>query len=86
MLGRPPAETVVPIRSMFDLLHPEDRKRARNASFACLTGRTDEYSQEYRIRDERGDWVWVHSRGRVMARDSRGQAPLSLRLKDRPTP
>ncbi|MFZ5494877.1 MAG: PAS domain S-box protein [Verrucomicrobiota bacterium] len=74
MLGEPTQETTQPIRDLFARLHPDDRHRASRATLACLTGRTGEYSEEYRVRDHHGEWLWVHSRGRVTHRDTRGRA------------
>ncbi len=74
MCGGPDLATTLPIRELFATLHPEDRRRASRATLACVMGRTEEYSQEYRVRDHHGEWMWVHSRGRVMSRDDAGRA------------
>ncbi|AOS45093.1 Blue-light-activated protein [Lacunisphaera limnophila] len=74
MLGGPPGETVTPIRELLARVHPDDRRRATKASFDCIAGRTAEYSQEYRFRDQQGEWLWVHSRGRVTGHDEQGRA------------
>ncbi|HEX2862837.1 MAG TPA: PAS domain S-box protein, partial [Lacunisphaera sp.] len=74
MRGGPAQETTCTIRHLFSLLHPEDRPRAAQATLACITGKTEDYSQEYRVRDHHGHWIWVHSRGRVMRRDADGRA------------
>lgn len=74
MLGGPAKESSCSIRSLFALLHPDDRLRASQATFACLSGKTEEYSHEYRVKDHHGHWIWVQSRGRVMRRDSDGRA------------
>ncbi|HEY8995971.1 MAG TPA: PAS domain S-box protein [Lacunisphaera sp.] len=74
MLGGAATITSIPIPDLFSLLHPEDRNRASRATLACLVGKADEYSQEYRVRDHHGEWLWVHSRGRVTARNGRGRA------------
>jgi PAS domain S-box-containing protein len=74
MLGEAAGPTVVTIRRLFARVHGDDRTRAAAATLDCLTGKCEEYSQEYRVRDATGDWIWVHSRGRVLARDGEGRA------------
>jgi PAS domain S-box-containing protein len=74
MSGGPAQATAIHIKELFARLHPEDRNRASRATLACVTGRSEEYSQEYRVRDHHGEWMWVHSRGRVLSRDAAGRA------------
>jgi PAS domain S-box-containing protein len=74
MLGGPVIATSIVVPDLFALLHPDDQKRAARATRACLIGKADEYSQEYRVRDHQAEWLWVHSRGRVTNRDARGRA------------
>ena len=74
MCGGPAHSTNIHIKDLVARLHPEDRNRASRATLACVMGRTEEYSQEYRVRDHHGEWMWVHSRGRVMGRDDAGRA------------
>jgi PAS domain S-box-containing protein len=74
MLGGPSGITTIRIPELFSLLHPDDRNRASRATLACLIGKAGEYSQEYRVRDHHGEWLWVHSRGRVMQLDAKGRA------------
>jgi PAS domain S-box-containing protein len=74
MLGGPIGTTSIVVMDLVALLHPDDRGRAARATRACLIGRAEEYSQEYRVRDHHGEWLWVHSRGRVTHRDAQGRA------------
>ena len=42
-----------------------------------IVGHTDVFESEHRIRNARGEWVWVRSRGKVVERDSAG-SPLRM--------
>jgi len=74
MLGGPAEETHTTIRKVFSLVHPEERAGALQSVQDCLAGRQDGYDREYRIKGVDGGWVWIHSRGRVTARDHLGRA------------
>jgi len=54
--------------------HPEDVSSATGALADHLEGRTPLYQSEYRLRHRDGYWIWVQDRGKVVARDPRGQA------------
>ncbi len=44
-------------------IHPEDTPRVMEAIQAHLQGKTDMYSQVYRVRRSDGSWIWIHDRG-----------------------
>lgn len=46
-----------------ELLHPEDRERARREVLRAIEDRSD-YDIEYRVRAGGGAWVWVAAKGR----------------------
>ena len=50
-------------------IHPDDKDRVLAELNDHLTGKTDEYLIEYRVREKDGDWVWFQDRGRVVERD-----------------
>jgi PAS domain S-box-containing protein/putative nucleotidyltransferase with HDIG domain len=56
------------------LLHPDDRDRTLAALDRHLRGEIESYDVEFRLRAKAGDWRWVRSRGRVVARDGTGRA------------
>jgi PAS domain S-box-containing protein len=56
-----------------DRMHWDDRPRARRIYEDFITGRTDLYECEYRLRYP-GGWLWLHDRGRVVERDVAGRA------------
>ena len=54
------------------LLHPEERERVLAAIKEQMAA-AGAYEMEFRLRTKAGDWRWVLSRGRVVARDARGR-------------
>ncbi|HMO51188.1 MAG TPA: ATP-binding protein [Kiritimatiellia bacterium] len=61
--------------------HPEDIARARGAVDRAVRGESDGFSMRYRALREGakpGEWIVVHSRGRVHARDNNGRATRIL--------
>ncbi|MBI5615871.1 MAG: PAS domain S-box protein [Gammaproteobacteria bacterium] len=59
------------------LVHPDDRQRTDEILQAHLTGRTQFYECEMRMRHKSGAWMWISDRGRVTSRDDEGR-PLVL--------
>ncbi len=69
------SEELVPSQATWEgLLHPEDREEALRRLSECLGGAVDGLEMEFRLRTKSGDWRWVLSRGRVVARDRSGKA------------
>lgn len=66
-------ETHLPER----LVHTEDLPAARLGLSSHLAGATPWYEAEYRLRTKRGEWRWIHDRGRVVERDGDGR-PLRM--------
>ena len=44
-------------------IHPDDQQDERVRFVAALKGEEERYSAEYRLRDDDGNWLWVHTRG-----------------------
>ncbi|MFN7724993.1 MAG: ATP-binding protein [Rubrivivax sp.] len=59
------------------LTHPEDVPAMQAARDAHFRGETPRYENEHRIRHRDGHWVWVLSRGLVVARAADGR-PLRM--------
>lgn len=74
MLGYVPEDIGESVEDWRGLLHPDDRAVAAAADEACLSGRTDQFECEFRMRHKDGSWVWILDRGRVIERDPRGKA------------
>ncbi len=58
-------------------IHPEDLPRVQKLLQEHIVGHTEVFESEHRIRNARGEWVWVRSRGKVVERDGSG-APLRM--------
>jgi diguanylate cyclase (GGDEF)-like protein/PAS domain S-box-containing protein len=68
------AEATFPAETVLDWTHSEDQERFRAALADALKGVRESFVCEYRIPDERGDWIWVHSRGKVTQYAADGRA------------
>ncbi|AFL72621.1 PAS domain S-box protein [Thiocystis violascens] len=55
------------------LAHPDDLLVSEERVAAHLSGRSDRYVCELRMRHRDGHWVWVRDEGRVVARDAAGR-------------
>ncbi|HSJ97028.1 MAG TPA: EAL domain-containing protein, partial [Myxococcota bacterium] len=58
-------------------VHAEDRDVFRAAIGNAMRGVSEEFDCEYRLPNAAGEWIWVHSRGKVTQRDAAGK---SLRM------
>ncbi|MGC8735265.1 MAG: PAS domain-containing protein [Dissulfurimicrobium sp.] len=74
MKGFLPEEVRPSLDFWTELLHPEDKKKTLDTLEGHITGRTEVYDAVYRIRAKNGRWIWIHSRGKAMGRDSDGRA------------
>lgn len=54
------------------MIHADDLSEMQHQLNQHLTGKLDHYQCEYRIRHQRGHWVWVLDRGRIVQRDRSG--------------
>jgi PAS domain S-box-containing protein len=55
------------------LVHPDDDSARAAALDDVLSGRSASYKAEYRMRDGKGQWVWVYSCGQVIEHDASGR-------------
>ncbi|MEQ8909989.1 MAG: PAS domain-containing protein [Vicingaceae bacterium] len=53
-----------------NLLHPKDFEVSAKIIEDHLAGNTDYYDTQFRMRHKNGQWVWVHSRGKVFEWDN----------------
>lgn len=65
------------INDWSDLVHPEDLPLTNERLRAHIEGRTPIFQVEQRLRTKSGEWKWVHTRGKVVARDAEG-TPLRI--------
>jgi PAS domain S-box-containing protein len=76
MLGYEPDTFEHNLETWASLLHPEDRERARDEIFSSLE-RAEPFNVKYRMKNKRGEWQWILSRGRIVERNPDG-SPLRL--------
>ena len=55
-------------------IHPKDKTNTLASLKSHLTGETDIWQKEHRLRRSDGSWVWVLGRGQVVTRDANGRA------------
>jgi PAS domain S-box-containing protein len=74
MLGGEKEETLLSVEKLFDLIHPDHRQFVRDGFAPVLKNEAEFYSVEYRARRKDGNWLWVHTHGKVVERDEAGRA------------
>lgn len=74
LLGATPREAIHRGEEVFDWNHPDDREIFRSALVAAIKGESEFFTAEYRVQNDHGAWVWIHTRGKVTDRDENGQA------------
>ncbi|MGF1545781.1 MAG: PAS domain-containing protein [Thiotrichales bacterium] len=74
MLGHRCDEPAVAIERWRQLIHPEDAVDARAALEAHLAGRSEQFVHEMRMLTNVGEWRWVITSGKVIARAPDGAA------------
>ena len=74
MLGDPPHEATFSADEVLAWNHPEDREVFRVALANAAKGVSEEFDCEYRVPNAAGEWIWVHSRGKITQRDPDGRA------------
>ncbi len=65
------------IQTWEDLAHPRDLEQSTALLQKHFSGELPYYDMECRMKHKDGHWVWIHDRGRLMTRDSKG-APLLM--------
>lgn len=56
------------------VVHKRDLRELTKAWRAHLEGQTELYASDWRLRTSTGEWRWIQSRGKVIARDAAGKA------------
>lgn len=77
ILGYRQDEACLVTNAWADLVHPDDLALTFERLRAHIEGRTPIFEVEQRLRMKSGDWKWVLTRGKVVARDEHGE-PLRL--------
>ncbi len=77
MLGYSPGEVNFSFAGWLNQVHPDDRISLEQYINEYLVSNSGRYETEFRMRTKNGDWVWIHSCGGVVHRDSSGK-PVRL--------
>ncbi len=77
MLGYDKSHLTTTFRWVIRNMHRADVPALRQAFGEHLAGRTPAVEVEYRLRTPSGDWMWILSRGKVVAGDAQGR-PLRM--------
>jgi PAS domain S-box-containing protein len=77
MLGYEPDEFQETNAKWRDRLHPDDLTVTAQAYEDYIANKRDLYRVEFRQRTKSGDWKWILSIGKIVARDNQGQ-PLRM--------
>ncbi len=73
------AEELEPCKPIWeDLLHPDERAFLVDSFARLLTGETDEFYQEHRMKHKAGHWIWVLNSCRVVERDRAGNPVIVI--------
>lgn len=72
LLGYQPGDLKPDFASWERRIHPADRDRVKALLDAHLEDRAPFFEADLRIRNRRGDWQWVRTRGKVVERDDAG--------------
>jgi PAS domain S-box-containing protein len=73
ILGLPGGPVPISPEEFGALVHPDDAAARAAALDEVLSGRSSLYKAEFRMRDGKGQWVWVYSCGQVIEHDASGR-------------
>ena len=68
-----PRDTSLSSAQLFALVHASERILVEQSLLAVLKCQTEFYSVEFRVCRSDGVWIWIHTRGKVVERDSTGR-------------
>jgi len=73
MLGYEPHPGEHDSRTFFSLLHPDDAQTYWSTMESHAAGATAAVEVEFRMRCASGEWAWIRSIGKIIARDAAGR-------------
>ena len=73
MLGKPPGYLSGKPDEWLALVHPDDLEAVKASEAEAALQLNTTFETEFRMRHRDGYWVWIQSRGKVIARDTSGK-------------
>jgi len=61
------------LQAFLEIVHRQDRDAVEESFNSVISGATDHGDVTYRVRDDKGGWIWLHSRGRAVSNDASGR-------------
>jgi two-component system cell cycle sensor histidine kinase/response regulator CckA len=78
MLGGDPEATFSTMQDLLSITHPDDKNLVYKVAMQMGRGETARYREQFRVRNNRGDWIWIESTGKVVVRDQAGHAVRAI--------
>ncbi|MDD1509564.1 sensor domain-containing diguanylate cyclase [Pseudomonas sp. CNPSo 3701] len=72
MLGYTASEVSNRIEDAYTRVHPDELEQVKQTIQSHISGQTEQYQVEHRLRCRDGSYKWVCSRGKVVSRDASG--------------
>jgi PAS domain S-box-containing protein len=69
MLGYKPIELNPDVFAFTSMIHPDDHQFAMDNMSDLLSGKSQVYEVEYRIKAKNGTWKWFSDKGKIVERD-----------------
>jgi len=66
LAGTPAATNTLDCDAFLALVHPEDQEIAKRGFYSFFGGSPETVEFEFRIKKDRGDWIWVLNRGKII--------------------
>lgn len=77
MAGYYPNEFPQNFDAWSERIHPDDLPNAEKSIEKYLSGESDRFEVEFRFKRKDGDWIWIHSKGKIVEVDENGK-PMRL--------
>lgn len=74
MLGEEPHETTISFENLTKLVPADEAPHVQQRMVSVLKNESESYWAEHRVKHHQGHWIWIESRGSVVARNAQGKA------------